>query len=79
LEKKNIWLNYNEKELKTLEQVNKEYMAYLDAGKTEREVVKISAEMAEKAGYVNIEEIIKNKTKLKTGDKVYATRMNINL
>ena len=75
MERKNIWLNYNEKELKKLEKVNKEYMAYLDAGKTEREVVKISAEMAEKEGYVNLEEIIKKKTKLKAGDKVYATLM----
>lgn len=75
LERKNIWLNYDQKELEMLEAVNKEYMAYLDAGKTEREVVKVSAEMAEKAGYVNLEEIIRNKTKLKAGDKVYATLM----
>lgn len=75
LERKNIWLNYDQKELEMLEEVNKEYMAYLDAGKTEREVVKVSAEMAEKAGYVNLEEIIRNKTKLKAGDKVYATLM----
>ncbi|MFH5837161.1 aminopeptidase [Proteiniclasticum sp. C24MP] len=75
MERKNIWLNYDQKELETLEDVNKEYMAYLDAGKTEREVVKVSAEMAEKAGYVNLEEIIRNKTKLKAGDKVYATLM----
>jgi aspartyl aminopeptidase len=31
--------------------------------------------MEEKAGYVNLEEIIRNKTKLKAGDKVYATLM----
>lgn len=75
LERKNIWLNYDQKELEMLEAVNKEYMAYLDAGKTEREVVKVSAEMAEKAGYVDLQEIIRNKTKLKAGDKVYATLM----
>lgn len=75
MERKNIWLNYDQKELETLEAVNKEYMAYLDAGKTEREVVKVSQEMAEKAGYVDLEEIIRNKTKLKAGDKVYATLM----
>lgn len=75
MERKNIWLNYDQKELEMLEAVNKEYMAYLDAGKTEREVVKVSAKMAEKAGYVNLEEIIRNKTKLKAGDKVYATLM----
>lgn len=75
LERKNIWNKYDQSELESLEKVSTEYMAYLDAGKTEREVVKTSQEMAEKAGYVDIQEIIRNKTKLKPGDKVYATLM----
>jgi aspartyl aminopeptidase len=75
LERKNIWNSYNEEELQVLERVNREYMDYLDAGKTEREVVKVSVEMAEKAGYVNLEKIIRDKTRLKAGDKVYATLM----
>lgn len=75
MERKNIWTKYDEEELKALELVNHEYLKFLDGGKTERECVKISVEMAERAGYKNLADIIKNKTKLKTGDKVYATNM----
>jgi aspartyl aminopeptidase len=76
MERKNVWNNYDEKELHQLEELNRDYLNYLNCGKTERECVKISAEMAEKAGYKNLKEIIKNKTELKAGDKVYAINMN---
>ncbi len=76
MERKNVWNNYDEKELHQLENLNRDYLNYLNSGKTERECVKISTELAEKAGYINLKEIIKNKTPLKTGDKVYATNMN---
>ncbi|CQR73657.1 putative M18 family aminopeptidase 1 [Sporomusa ovata DSM 2662] len=75
MERKNIWTKYDNEELKELELVNSEYLKFLDGGKTERECVKISVEMAEKSGYKNLADIIKNKTKLKAGDKVYATNM----
>jgi len=75
MERKNIWTKYDKKELQELEKVNKEYLKFLDNGKTERECVKISVEMAEKSGYKNLADIIKTKTKLKSGDKVYATNM----
>lgn len=75
MERKNIWTKYDKKELKELEAVNTEYLKFLDNGKTERECIKISVEMAEKAGYKNLADIIKNKTKLSVGDKVYATIM----
>ena len=75
MDRKNIWTKYDKKELKELEAVNHEYLKFLDNGKTERECVKVSVEMVEKAGYKNLADIIKNKTKLKTGDKVYATIM----
>lgn len=76
MERKNVWNNYDEQELHQLENLNRAYLNYLNSGKTERECVKISTELAEKAGYKNLKEIIKNKTPLKTGDKVYATNMN---
>ena len=68
MERKNIWLKYDETELKKVESVNKEYIQFLNSGKTERECVKISVDMAEKNGYKNLADIIKNKTKLKAGD-----------
>lgn len=76
MERKNVWNKYDEKELHQLEDLNRDYLNYLNSGKTERECVKISAELAKKAGYKNLEDIIKNKTPLKTGDKVYAINMN---
>lgn len=75
MERKNIWTKYDKKELKELEAVNADYLKFLDNGKTERECIKVSVEMAEKGGYKNLADIIKNKTKLKVGDKVYATIM----
>jgi len=75
MERKNIWMKYDEKELSELEVLNKKYLKFLDGGKTERECVKISVEMAEEAGYKNLVDIIKNKITLKSGDKVYATNM----
>ncbi|MEN6411789.1 MAG: aminopeptidase [Veillonellales bacterium] len=75
MERKNVWTKYDKNELRELEAVNKEYLKFLDSGKTERECVKVSVEMAEKAGYKNLADIIKNKTKLKAGDKVYAANM----
>lgn len=75
MERKNIWLKYDENELRELEAVNKEYLHFLNNGKTERECVKISVEMAEKSGYKNLADIIENKTTLKPGDKVYAVNM----
>lgn len=75
MERKNIWTNYDDNELKELEKINKEYLYFLDNGKTERECVKISEEMAKKAGYKDLKEIIQNNITLKPGDKVYAANM----
>jgi len=75
MERKNIWSKYDEEALKELEALNKDYMDFLDRGKTEREVVKTSVEMAEERGYVDLQKIMAEGSTLKTGDKVYATLM----
>lgn len=74
-EKKNLWSSYGEAAKKELHEINEKYKACLDAGKTERECVKISVKMAEEAGYKNIEDILKEGKSLKAGDKVYAVCM----
>lgn len=76
MERKNVWNDYNKKQLNELEATNKKYLAFLDAGKTERECVKESIRLAEAAGYQNLTELKKKKKKLKAGDKVYAVNMN---
>ncbi len=72
----NAWSKYGKGELEELEKLCKDYRDFLDKGKTERECVKEIVKLAKKAGYVDINDIIKDKTKLKTGDKVYAVWMD---
>lgn len=72
MNKENIWNSYSAEELEKLNKVNELYKECLDAGKTERECVRISIEMAEKAGYKNLNDVIKAGETLKAGDKVYA-------
>ena len=45
-EKKNLWSSYDEAAKKELHEINEKYKACLDAGKTERECVKLAVEMA---------------------------------
>ena len=75
MERTNVWTKYTETELRELDCVNEKYKACLDAGKTERECVKIAVQMAEEKGYRDLDEYIKSGTPLKTGDKVYAVNM----
>lgn len=71
MERKNLWETYNEAQLVELEEVNKRYCACLDAGKTERECVRKTIEMAEAEGYRNLKDLIRDNVKLSAGDKVY--------
>lgn len=75
MERKNIWLKYDKTEEEALEKLSKEYMSYLDDGKTEREVVKVSEEMAREKGYRSLSEVLAEGRTLQAGDKVYATWM----
>ena len=75
MERPNAWKNYKKKDITELEKLNKAYIAFLSKNKTERECAEYSVEEAKKAGYVDINEFIKKKKKLKAGDKVYAVNM----
>lgn len=76
MEAKNVWETYQEKQLKEADAFAKEYMTFLNEGKTERECVDVVINAIEKEGYQEIQEIIKKKGALKKGDKVYAVCMN---
>ena len=76
MEPKNVWETYSAKQAKELEVFCKDYRDFLDNGKTERECVNIIVNLAEKSGYVELEERLKKKTKLKKGEKIYAVNMN---
>lgn len=76
MDRKNAWTTYTKKQLNELEKVCEGYLNFLDAGKTERECVKNIIKMAEKKGYVDLAHIIKNKTGVKAGDKIYSVCMD---
>lgn len=73
------WKKYDEKVLNEVMTFNDEYMEFLSTSKTERSCVKQAIELAKKAGYIDIQDVIKNKTKLKAQDKVYVNMMNKSL
>lgn len=76
MERKNAWHNYNNAQYKEIEALATAYRQFLDNGKTERECIIQSVEMAEKAGYVNLADVIKSGATIQPGDKLYYTHMN---
>ena len=75
MERRNAWLSYEEADEKALEKLAKDYRAFLDAGKTERECVTELTKEAEAAGYVSLEKKIASGEKIQAGDKIYAVGM----
>ena len=71
----NAWTYYNDKDMKALEKLSADYIDFLSNGKTERECTELLVDMAEKAGYRNLDEVIRKAETLKAGDKVYVVNM----
>lgn len=71
MEKDNLWLTYKEEQLEELEKVCRDYRAFLDAGKTERECVSETIRRAQEKGYRDLV----TAEKLVPGDKVYVSWM----
>lgn len=76
MEKKNVWETYDESQLQELERHAKEYMDFLDNGKTERECIDLIVNKIEQEGYRELQVLVKENQPLKKGDKVYAVWMN---
>lgn len=76
MDRQNAWKTYNKKQLGEVDKFSKGYLEFLDKGKTERECAKVIVKMAKEAGYVDLADVIKNKKKLKSGDKVYSVCMD---
>ena len=72
---KNVYEELSADEIKNMFEFCEEYKGYLDNGKTERECVKITEEMAIKNGFVPL----KDKKSLLPGDKVYAINRDKNV
>ncbi|MFI3172148.1 MAG: aminopeptidase [Eubacteriales bacterium] len=75
MERKNAWTTYDSEDLKKVEQVNRLYRDYLNAGKTERECVTETIRIAEEHGYRDLTVVVANGEKLQAGDKVYHAYM----
>ena len=69
----NAWKKYQDK--KEVFDFCEEYKNFMSRCKTERECVSRMVDLAEKAGYENLEDVIAQGKKLKPGDKVYANNM----
>ena len=75
MDRKNVWTTYNASQLAEVQELGEKYKRCLDAGKTERECVKLTIQMAEAAGYRDLKTVLAEGTPLKAGDKVYAVCM----
>lgn len=76
MEKKNVWETYDAGQLAQLEDFTKEYMQFLDEGKTERECIDTIVNRITQKGYRDLSLLRREKKKLQAGDKVYTVCMN---
>lgn len=76
---KSAWNKYSEEELNAVYDFCDDYKKFISDCKTERECTLTSIELAKKAGYVDLEDIIKNGQTIKAGDKIYANNKDKNL
>lgn len=73
---KSVWEKYSAAEVKKVDALAKEYIDFLNKGKTERECVDNIVNIIEKEGYVEIGKLIAEGKKVSRGDKIYAVNMN---
>ena len=76
MERKNAWKSVDAARNEQMEAFAKAYCAYLDAGKTERECVEASVAEAKAHGFVDLDQVIAQGKRLKSGDRVYRNWMN---
>ena len=72
---KNAWNKYKDNQYKDVMDFNEGYKAFLSSSKTERACVKESVELAQKAGFQDIQDL----QSLKAGDKFYVINKDKNL
>lgn len=76
MERKNAWAKADAAGLEKIEAFAKEYGAFLDHGKTERECVAQAVRAAEDAGFIDLRQATREGRSLSAGDKVYVNWMN---
>ncbi len=76
MEKKNVWDIYDTARLNEVEDFTKEYMHFLDEGKTERECIDYLVNRIEGEGYRELEAVRRDGGTLSAGDRIYHVCMN---
>ena len=71
----NAWTTYSADDLKELEDLSADYIAFLNSAKTERECTERIIAMARDHGYRDLADVIANGETLSKGDKVFAVNM----
>ncbi|MBP5678971.1 MAG: aminopeptidase [Bacilli bacterium] len=71
MDKKNVWKKYRGDDFTLLNVICDDYRQFLSKSKIEREAVRNSIQLAEKAGFVNLNTYIENQAPLVPGDKIY--------
>jgi len=72
MSKQSLWITYSDEMLAAMEDFCKDYIRFMSENKTERECVSTMTEMAKAAGYVDLEDVMKEGRTLKAGDKILA-------
>lgn len=72
----NAWNKYEKQDLKQVFSLSDRYRDFMSKAKTERECVRVLADMAESRGFKNICEVIKNKEEVNSGDRLYSVNMD---
>ena len=77
--RKIAWEQYDKAELARAEAFAADYKRFLDGGKTERECTAEAEAMLRAAGFLRLEDVLRDGTPLKAGDKVYCAWMGKSL
>ncbi len=72
---KNAWLKYEDSQLADINAFSEGYKKFITDCKTERECVRESIKLAEKEGFKDLKDYIREGKALKPGDKVYISNM----
>ena len=73
MERPNAWSTYTDEQLVELEDFAGSYIEFISQNKTERECVASAIQLAEAAGYQNLDVLIDTGAKLEAGSRVYAS------
>ena len=71
MKKETAWTKYSNGDINKLNSLANDYKKFISNNKTEREIVKEVIKRAEEKGFVDLDKLIKSKTEIKIGDKIY--------